>query len=279
MKTYYSIVSIATKPQLDEKFNIGLLCVTPEDSFFHFSETKFSIVSKLLTINGRKLALSALRGIDEQINDSKVLRDIFTNEKVEVLNVVAEPYIGYLSRYNNNLVQFSKPVTIDLAIDYAVFKTLFKKYIYAEEVFETIIKPKTRSFTAIRNQFRRAASVYANTNFNVTEKIIKDLGAPVNVDVFGKNGAFVTGQSLDFSKNTLNLQSEITSFFYLTEHTLKVDKDSKSFVLGDEPSKKEKENHKLWQNVCSAKIVELVPINESERIIEYMRKKEVAPVK
>lgn len=278
MKTYYSIVSIATKPQLDEKFNIGLLCVTPENTFFHFSEAKFTIVSKLLSPNGRKLALSALKGMDEQINVSKELPAMFANEKVEMINAVAEPYVGYLSRYNNNLMQFSQAVNIDLTIDYTVFKTLFKKYIYSDEVFETIVKPKTRSFTTIRKQFRKDASQYANTNFDVTNEVIQDLIVSVNVDVFGKNGAFVAGQSLDFAKNIAHLRSDISSFLYLTEHTLNADKGSKSFVLGDEPSKTEKENHQLWENVRSAKIIEFVPTNESSRIIEYMKEKGVAPV-
>lgn len=279
MKTYYSIVSIATNPKLNEKFNIGLLCVTPENTFFHFSEAKFNIVAKLLSTNGRKLGLSALKGMDEQINNITESVGIFSNQQTEEAHIVSEPYIAYLNRYNNNLVQYSKPVTLGLKVDYDVFKTLFKKYIYAEEVFEPIIKPKTRSFTTIRNKFRKAASAYANTNFDVTGEIIKDLIAPVHVDVFGKNGSFVAGHSMDFEKNAALLQSEITSFLYLTEHTIKADKESKSFVLGDEPPKKEKANHQLWQNLCNAKVVEFVPTDESERIIAYMKEKGVAPVK
>lgn len=279
MKTYYSIVSIATNPKLDEKFNIGLLCVTPKKTFFHFSEAKFNIVAKLLSTNGRKLGLSALKGMADQIHDTIEHVDIFINQQSEEKHAVSEPYLSYLSRYNNNLIQYSAPVTLDLNVDYEVFKTLFRKYIYAEEVFEPIIKPKTRSFTTIRNKFRKAASAYANTNFDVTGEIIKDLIAPVHVDVFGKNCAFVAGHSMDFEKNATLLQSEITSFLYLTEHTIKADKKSKSFVLGDEPSKKEKANHQLWQNVHNAKVVEFVPTDESERIIAYMKEKEVAPIK
>lgn len=278
MKPYYSIVSVATKPQLDEKFNIGLLCVTPENTFFHFSLAKFNIVSKLLSANGRKLALSALKGMDEQINEAHELPGLFGNQKPEKLNAVAEPYVAYLSRYNNTLVQFSKPINIDLTIDQTVFKALFKKYIFTDEVFETVIKPKSKSFTIIRNQFRTAASHYANINFDVTQDVIKDLVVPVKVDVFGKNGAYVSGQSLDFTKNKSALQSEISSFLYLTEHTLKADKDSKSFVLGEEPSKKDQVNHQLWQNVHATDIVEFVPANESDRIIEYMKEKGVEPI-
>lgn len=278
MKTYYSIVSIATNPKLNEKFNIGLLCVTPENTFFHFSEAKFNIVSKLLSKNGKKLALSALKGMEEQIDYISPEKNVFSDDETELLNAVSETYISYLNRYNNNLVQYSSPITIDLDVDYEVYKALFKKHIYNNEIFDLIIQPKTKSFTSIRNKFRNSVSTYANTNFNVTNKIIQDLIAPVKVDAFGKNGAYVVGQTLDFEMSSSQLQSKITSFLYLTEHTLRIDKKSKSFVLGNEPSKKDKENHQLWQSVSNAKVLEFVPFDESERVVAYMKTKGVAPV-
>jgi len=203
---------------------------------------------------------------------------VFSDDETELLNAVSETYISYLNRYNNNLVQYSSPITIDLEVDYEVYKALFKKHIYNNEIFDLIIQPKTKSFTSIRNKFRNSVSTYANTNFNVTNKIIQDLIAPVKVDAFGKNGAYVVGQTLDFEMSSSQLQSKITSFLYLTEHTLRIDKKSKSFVLGNEPSKKNKENHQLWQSVSNAKVLEFVPFDESERVVAYMKTKGVAPV-
>lgn len=273
MKTYYSIVSIATKPQLNEKFNIGLLCVTPEQTFFHFSDAKFKIISKLLSTQGSKLALSALRGIDEKINPAILqASDMF---QVGKLAMVSEPYLGYLSRYNNNLVQFSEPVTIDLKIDVDVFQTLFKKYIFAEESFQKIIKAKAPKFERVRKSFKESAQQYANIDFKVSNSIIKDLVAPVTVDVFGKNGEIVTGQSINFSKKASLLQRDIYSYMYLVEV---MDKKAKSYVLGEEPSKKEELNHALWKNLHESKHIEFIPLDEYERIIAYMKKKGVEPV-
>jgi hypothetical protein len=277
MKTYYSIVSIATKPQLNEKFNIGLLCVTPEKTFFHFSEAKFKIVSKLLSSNASKLALSALKGMDIQINESALNGDPLFNEN-EPLNAVSETYLSYLSRYNNNLVQFTAPENIDLEIDWEVFKVLFKKYIFAKEVFEKIAKPQKPKFETIRKSFRTAAQEYANTNFKVNNEIIKDLLAPVTVDVFGKNGAFVTGQSLDFNKSSAFLQNDISSYMYLVLSTEMIDNEAKCFVLGEEPSKTEEQNHKLWKNVYESNLIDFVPLDESEQIIDYMKINGVAPI-
>ncbi|MEY3425317.1 MAG: hypothetical protein RL679_675 [Bacteroidota bacterium] len=276
MKTYYSIVSIATNPQLNEKFNIGLLCVTPEKTYFHFSEAKFKIISKLITLSASKLALAALNGMEKNINKIPTIEDkLFNNDNNYT---VSEPYINYLSRYNNNLVQFSEATTIDLDICFDVFKVLFKKYIYSEEVFETIIKPKANLFTSVRKKFRKSAEQYANVNFAVSNEIIPDLIVPVTVDFFGKNGAFVSGQSIDFSKSFSSLQSDISSYLYLVEHTEKVDKEAKCYVLGDEPIKEDKQQHDLWKVICNSKLVEVVALDESEKIIDYMKEKGVAPI-
>merc|ERR1711991_855879 len=159
MKTYYSIVSIATNSKLNEKFNIGLLCVTSEQTFFHFSKDKFKIVSKLLSTNGRKLAMSALKGMEDQICNTSASGEALFGQEGMKLQAVSEPYIAYLNRYNNNLVQYSTPVTIDLDVDYTVFKTLFKKYVYRDEVFYSVIEPKAKTFVKIRNSFRKEAKL------------------------------------------------------------------------------------------------------------------------
>jgi hypothetical protein len=276
MKTYYSIVSISTNPSLNEKFNIGLICVTPNDTFFHFSETKFKIISKLLSSNGSKLALSALQGIDNKINVKNIdSLQLFSNNN---LQMVAEPYLNYLNKYNNNLVQFSETTTIDLKIDFEVFKVLFKKYIYSEEIFETIVKPKSSIFASTRRKFKKSAEQYANINFAVNNNIIKDLMIPVTVDVFGKNGSFVSGQTIDFSRSAITLQGDISSYLYLVDHTEKIDKNSKCYILGNEPSKNDAPQHSLWNTIRNSKLVEVVPLEESEKIISYMKEKGVEPI-
>jgi hypothetical protein len=276
MKTYYSIVSIATKPQMNEQFNIGLLCITPEKTFFHFSEVKLKILSKLLSANGSKLALSALKGMNQQLNENpKVKNDLFPiNHSLPV----SVEYLNYLNRYNNNLVQFSEVTPIDLVITNELFETLFRKYIFSEEVFEMIEKQPIAFFSSVRKHFKQKAKNYANINFSVGANIIPEMIVPVTVDVFGKNGSFVAGQSIDFTKSFESLKSDVSSYLYLVEHTERKDKGSKCFLLGEEPSVSEKAHHGLWKDIRMSGIIEFVPLNESEKIIEYMKEKGVIPV-
>ena len=277
MKTYYSIVSIAPKSYLNEKFNVGLLCVTPNAVFFHFSRAKFKIVSKLLSESGLKLAQSALTGISQQVDILNSENQLLFKEKD--LSVVSNSYLNYLSRYNNNLVQFSQPTEIDLNIDLDIFKSLFRKFIYSSEVFESFESVNVSPFIKTKKDWLQTAKKYANVHFSVTSSIISDLIVPVTVDVFGKNGSFVSSQMIDFKKAQHHLSNEISSLLYLVEKTKKIDSESKSFIVGDEPIKSEVVNHQIWSDLRASNLVEMVSVDESAKVIDYLHIKGVAPLK
>ncbi len=278
MKTYYSIVSIATLPQLNEKFNVGLLCITPNHTFFRFSETKFKIVSKLLTDNGSALALSALKGMDHLILEEHEQKHELFGGTSTPLHQTSASYLNYLSRYNNGLVQFSDPKSIDVDMNDETFQLFFKKYIYAKETFERVILAQTQTFGKVRERFKKSAKPYANIDFDVNSTIISDLIVPVKVDAFGKNGCYVVSQSINFDKAPTLVQQDVSSYLYLIDKTMQADRGTKSFILGDEPSKNESVKHQLWKDVNDSKLIEFVSIKDAERIIQYMKDKQVIPV-
>ncbi|MBU3658698.1 MAG: hypothetical protein FGM14_02410 [Flavobacteriales bacterium] len=276
MKTYYSLVSISTNPSFDEKFNIGLICVTPKEIFYHFSKSKFKVISKLLSSNGRKLALSGLQAIEKNLNP--IVSEFNRQLESKTESKFSESYFNYLSKYNNNLIQFSQAESIDLDVDKEVFNVLFKKYIYDSELFEEQINSKTTSFNSRKNNFKQSVKEFANINFSVSNAIIKDLVVPVTVDVFGKNGAFVSNQIIDFTRPIETLKSEISSYLYLVEQTAKADVLSQNFLLGEEPLFENTQQHDIWNEIRKFNLIEFVPFNESQRIINYMIEKGVEPI-
>ncbi|MDH4471003.1 MAG: hypothetical protein QE487_00260 [Fluviicola sp.] len=64
----------------------------------------------------------------------------------------------------------------------------------------------------------------------------------------------------------------------MIDKTLQADNGTKSFILGEEPSKSEPIKHQLWKDVSESKLIEFVSITDAERIIQYMKEKEVIPV-
>lgn len=276
MKTYYSILSISPNPAMNERFNVGLLCVAPDRTYFHFSASKVKVVSKLLRPNAAKLVLAALEGIHAKINASvEENSTLFPNERLPMLS---ESYLNYLHRYNNNLLQFTATVDLDIEMSQETFEFLFRKYIYCDEIFVSQHKEKVASFTSIRKQFQRLATPYANTNYPVSHQVIPGMLVPVIVDVFGKNCSFVSGHSMDFEKQYHTLQNDLSSYLYLVENTKKVDSDSTCFLLANEPPKNELPNHDLWSSIRNSNLVKVVPVNESEQIIDFMKEKGVQPI-
>ena len=274
MKAYYSIVSLATHATLNEQFNIGLLCVTPAEVYFHYSATKFRIVKSLLSDSGANLALSALKGI-EKASKAIDLNNVFNTGNT---HAISASYLSYLSRYNNNLIRFSAPVEINLAVDNLLFQSLFQKFVFSEEQFEAPEKKTVTPFAQKKKAFQTKAKAYANIDFSVDNQLIDELLIPVKVDVFGKNGAFVSGQTIDFEKTIPHIQQDISSYLYLVQNAKIQDKESKCYVLGTEPPKIQKEQHANWKALHESDLVEFVSLNEAEKVIDYMQRKGVKPV-
>jgi hypothetical protein len=280
MKAYYSIVSISSSSHLNERFNIGLLCVDDDQAFFHYSKTKFKILGRLFSKSARELALSTLNSIDKSVDDANALNEkknqFFDSSKE--LNKLSSDYLNYLNRYNNNLIQFSAPKSIDLEINRDVFEKLFQKYIFENEDFNQKVISERSQFEIEYPIFLENASRFVNTNYQVTKELIPSLITPKKVDMIGKNGSFNLAHSIDFKTTVQTLNHHLDSYMYLAlSSELAEDKHAKCFILGEEPVKKSK-NHTTWKNVREVKQVEFVSFDEKEKIIEHFRKTNVKPL-
>ena len=279
MKSYYSIISISSHSHLGERFNIGLFCVDGDQAFFHFSEKKVKIISKLFTKQAEHLIKSTMNSITKSVNDFNL-----ESNSTAVLGSTKEKgklslsYFNYLSRYNNNLIQFTAPKEIDLDIDRTIFETLFCKYIFSDEEFTILPEDRVSDFKKFYPDFLSKATQYVNTNFKVTKDHISGLISPKKVDMIGKNGSFNLAHSVDFSTSFQTLNHHLDSYMYLAlSSELAEDEKATCFLIGEEPEKSSK-NHKIWQSARELQEVEYVPFDERERIIEHFRKEGVSPI-
>lgn len=280
MTSYYSILSISSHSHLGERFNVGLLCVNNDKAYFHFSETKLKIVSKLFTKSAELLIRSSMESIHKEVFDFNAEqmgnKELFNQTKHK--KNLSQTYLTYLSRYNNNLVQFTAPDEIDLAIDQTIFESLFRKYIFNDELFNRDLNKQVSQINTVYESFLRTAEKYVNTNFKVTSDIIAGLISPKKVDMFGKNGSFNLAHSIDFSLKPQSLTHHLDSFMYLAlSSEMAEDKKASCFLIGNEPLKNSP-NHKIWQNVKELETVEYVPFDEREKIIQHFKKEGVTPI-
>jgi len=278
--SFYSIISISSNAHLGERFNIGLVCIDNNQAFFHFSEKKVKIVSKLFTKQSMHLIRSTMKSITRSVaafNTSPKSNNELWEPSKEVREL-SSSYFNYLSRYNNNLIQFSVPKQIDLVMDRVVFEKLFQKYIYREELFNNYIEVKTNDFEMLYPVFLSKAAEYVNINFKVTRDLISGLITPKKVDMLGKNGSFNMAHSINFNSSFQSLNHQLDSYMFLAlSAEIAEDRKAACFLIGEEPEKNSK-NHGVWQNVKDLKEVEYVPFDERDKIIEHFRKEGVSPI-
>lgn len=280
MKAYYSIVSISSSSHLNERFNIGLLCVDNDQAFFHYSKTKLNIVGKLFSKSARELALSTLNSIDKTVVESNTCKggeNHFFDASKE-FNKLSSDYLNYLSRYNNNLIQFSVPTKIDLSITNDIFQKLFKKYIFEQEVFELVEKKEKSQLEIEYPKFLKLASKYVNTKYKVTQSLLPSLITPKVVDMIGKNGSFNLAHSIDFNFSPTTLNHHLDSYMFLAlSSELAEDKHARCYIIGKEPNRNTK-NHEIWNKVRQHDALEYVDFEEREKLIERFKKDGVRPL-
>lgn len=278
MKTLFSILYVPINAALDEKVSIGLLMFNEEQHFFKYSATKLLAIKGLLDSESNTILKTYLRTLEKELNNNaQSVEDLFGLDKTLKANWVNSSYISYLSKYSNNLVQFSEAKMIDIELGNSNFKRVFEKYIfqYDEAVSEDnscdiYKKVKTKLYPNIIGK--------VNVDRIVTPNDFKNLIAPLEVNFIGVNGVPVAGQAINFEKQHYNLENDVTRFVALTK-ALELDgqKDGKYFVLGREPKVNHDKNHLMWQQIRDSDFLEFVDIDEIGIVEDYINDKHVKP--
>ncbi len=267
MKAFYSIVSINTKPEINERLSIGMLLSTKNTLYFHYSKTKLSVIQKLIDKSTYKATLEYLKLIEKSftananINYSNSSLDLKVENKYT--KIFSEQYILYLSKYSNNLVSFSKPKILDIEVSEDIFKQLFSKLI--DNYTSEHIYKQEGQVDRFKKEFFSKAEQYFNIEQEIDSSIYSGLFTPVKLDLMGKNEIEVFGQTIDFDKPLRTLEFNIGTLLQINKAIPK----SKQFVLGFEPDKILEVNHKIWNNVRKYQGFEYVDISESGKIMEY----------
>lgn len=272
MKTFYSILSAVINPSTGEKISLGLLLSDGNQSRFSFSENRISLLNDLLDKETRRFIRQYLKSIEnviEKIDINEMQTSIFEETGKNV--IVNEPYIAYLNVYNQNVIAFSKPVSIDVAVNDQIFSTLFGKFID-----ETTPKTNIRkNILIVKTEFLPRVKPYYTIEKELSTSDYPNLVLPVTIDLFGKNEDFVMGQFFDLEKH-LNF---IKNDYYDYQQVQQIIKTGKRFTISSEPDKaKYPQQHHFWQEIRKQKGVTYVNINELDTIEAYAKEHGVVPV-
>jgi len=276
MKTFYSILSLNIKPEINERLSVGMIMIFQEKVYFHYSKQKLSIIQNLIGKETYKSALDYLKLIENAVTSNKIQNQSLDTLNLKVENkydrIFSKQYIDYLSRYNNNLMSFGSTNFIDLEATEQIFQTLFVKLI--DKTAFDIIDDKVRLIDNFKKEYYPKVKSYFNIEKEIDSSDYSGLITPVKIDLMGKNEIEVFAQSIDFEKKIQSIEFNIGSLLQLN----RAFPNSKQFILGYEPNKQIEINHRIWNNIRSISDFEYVDISEAGRIEEYALSHGVTPL-
>ncbi len=266
MKVFYSILYISIKPVVNEQLSIGLFLSDGNKAFFHYSTEKLNLTKKLISDEAYEMIRQYLDGLNQDINgDEKYFKDISVG------------YFNYLSDYNNNLISFSKPTSININFEEEVFKKLFEKFVFKYKSEVVHLAHKVTPLSTVKENLYPSIKRRVNIDKTLTPKEIPTLLVPrVKVDFIGNNDSPVAGDIIDFKAGINSISNNIGHFTTLINAL--DGRNGKYYIIGEEPSKKDfAEQHYTWSQIHNSTSIEFVPLNEIEKVSKYMEDHNVKP--
>ncbi len=284
MKSYYSIMFTPIRPVINEQVSIALLMVDNKNMFFSYSPEKLSFLNKLIPNDSVKFLRNYLNGINKDI---KRFQNEINNDEVLVKKSpgyyfsYSEKYLNYLHSYSNNLITFSKPSEISIETNADNFKSLFEKYISTANE----LKPDDNSFNSLvlaRDKLYAKISKKVNLDIEIDKISIPEIAnkkavLPDTINIFGKNGNYISGQFFDFNKQFFYLKADFNSYFNFVNF-VNNNNNNNHFIIGDEPLSVNEKNHSLWNEIRNFSGIKYLILDEIEEIEHYIINNNVKPV-
>lgn len=271
MTSYYTIIYAVIRHEIDEKISIGLVLSDGKKVKARFSKEKKKLVKKILhkaLFENINYTIEAIEKSAYELN-SEITSLPFTLSN----NLFSKEYLEYLNVYNNDVVGYSKPIQIDLALSDVLLDRLFGKYVDNSMPIGKQIQSKF-IFPDYIKERKEQLSIHYNVDSNLllSSTVIDNLRFPTKVDLAGVNGTFVFAKGINMSRKWHWVRNDLSNYLTI-RHT---SKKHKMFFVGNEPNKKLTKQHLMWKEACD--IFTFVPQNEIEQIEEYAKDNDVVPL-
>ena len=276
METLYCPIYLSTNALSSDRFSVGLIMANNDTLFFNYSDEKLTKVKHLFTNEAFLIVKQYLKSLYKSFNTDE--SDTLFARKEMLNNWVNKQYLSYLGKYSNNLIQFGETTIVDIELNEDIFKKFFEMYVFRypvlidkEKDIDILKKPQTISFY-------EEVSERVNIDREITNKDLNTLLIPTKVGFIGKNEVPTAGDILNLKRNIQTISKNINSFISLTKALNdNQNKKGKYYLIGEEPDKKLKENHHLWNNLRNTKIIDYVELQDIGEITSYFTQHQVTP--
>jgi hypothetical protein len=277
MKTLYSILYMSLNTTLNERIGVGLIMSDGLEFSFKYSGEKLNALKNVIDKQKFNLIRSYLTAIESEVSCfGEAKTQLFENNKTSSV-WLSESYIDYLSKYSNNIIQFSAPKIIEIEYSGENFKRVFEKYVFRFPTEAIFHSPEIDIHQKVKEELFPKINKRVNIEKTLTSNDFENLFTPIEVDFIGVNGIPVAGQTFDFNKRHYYLENDVARFVSLTKAIELEKSKGKYFVLGKEPEKEDYKNHSLWKQIRDTVFLEFVDIKDVDVIEHYLDANDVKP--
>lgn len=273
MKKFYTIIQLAPNKAAGDTVAIGMLLFDGSKLKYYISEKKKSIALKLLNDKSIDIDffIKQITNKCDVINNDIDERNLFN--KYDKISDVS--YINYLSNYSNGLLKFSKPSIFFDEVDDFKFNNLINLF-FNENVIKTeILIHNDVNFEAIvQNELIEKVNNKIHTNYKFSPTNLNSIYFPFEMDCIGLNGSLIGAKSMSFEKSKITLDKNLSHYFTLISTlSRKYDKslmDNKFYLITEEPSVINSEEHIVWESINKNELVTLIHPEQSNIVVDLV---------
>lgn len=276
MKKFYTIIKLAPNKAAGDTVAIGMLLFDGSKLKYYISDKKKSIALKLLNDKNIDIDffLKQITNKCDVINNDIEESNLFN--KYDKISDVS--YINYLSNYSNGLLQFSKPNIFFDEVDDLKFNNLISLFFNETTIKNEILIHNEMNYELIvQNELIEKVNNKIHTNYKFTPNNLNSIYFPFEMDCIGLNGSLIGAKSMSFEKSKTTLDKNLSHYFTLIS-TLsrkynKSLKDNKFYLITEEPSEINSEEHNVWESIIKNELVSLIHPEQSNIVADLVFEK------
>ncbi len=196
MNSSYSLIRYYNNSLSKENIVVGLVAISNTNVFFKYSHFKLGLISKLFKQDKNFIEFN-LKKIQKHIETNLAPEDLFFDSN----SLNFKNLLDRLSIYNNGMVQFDKPVSVNKHIDKNFFENFYKNFVDSEvSLKKDILKDKV-FLHRIQHDFVDPLEETIDIDFTLNKDIIPSLFFNYKLNGIGANGSIYTVKCIDINSN------------------------------------------------------------------------------
>ncbi|WP_116107627.1 hypothetical protein [Lewinella sp. IMCC34191] len=274
MRSFYSVIYVQTNAAAQDRLAIAMVMMEPEAQVvrYDYSARKLKVIGELVqpgVRTGIKWTLSNLKSL---FSDRRVAGDTGLFDQIEEASAqrwLSERYLNQLATYQKNLIQFSKPVGIELQCTEQTFEFLYK-----EQIDDIPDNDRTRDDRRLLLEIKDRPIIKQrfDQNVRVDQTINPRVEIPVKVSLFGRNGVDYFGKVIDPYRPVNWLNQDASSFLSLA---LQTPKDVHYLISKEPDPRTHPKQHDSWKQYRKVPSFEYIDVSEIEKIERVAERKDV----